>query len=152
MALHDIGLLPVQHHYMNILSLKKCYYFVCNLCVFQRQICPVRKHQCEDQGRLYQSSAMARRDLHQVPAERCYSQQTGRNEELRSRAFFVNSFCPSDAISQHKSGSTSAHIMACCLMASSHYLNWCWLIISKVQCHSSQSNFTRDTSAIIHRK
>ena len=32
-------------------------------------------------------------------------------------------------------------------MASSHYLNQCWLIVSKVQWHSSDGNSTRDTSA-----
>ena len=30
-------------------------------------------------------------------------------------------------------------------MAPSHYLNQCWLIISKVQWHASEGNFTRDT-------
>ena len=40
--------------------------------------------------------------------------------------------------------------MACCPTAPSHYLNQCWLIISKVQRHSSQGNFTIDTSAINH--
>ena len=50
--------------------------------------------------------------------------------------------------------STLDHVMACCLMAPSHYLKidllQGWLIISKVQWHSSECNFTRDTSAIIH--
>ena len=40
-----------------------------------------------------------------------------------------------DAIWGHTSRSTLAQVMACCLMASSHYLNQCWLI-SKVQQHS----------------
>ena len=40
--------------------------------------------------------------------------------------------------------------MACCLMAPNHYLNQCWLIISKVQWHPSECSFTRDTSAISH--
>ena len=40
--------------------------------------------------------------------------------------------------------------MACCLTAPSHYLNQCWLIISKVEWHSSKGNFTRDTSAMNH--
>ena len=40
--------------------------------------------------------------------------------------------------------------MACCLSAPSHYLNQCWLIIIKVQRHSSEGNFTIDTSAINH--
>ena len=62
----------------------------------------------------------------------------------------VNSLWPSDAIWQHKSRSTLAQVMACCLMVPSHYLNQCWLIISKIQWHPSESNFTRDTSAISH--
>ena len=55
---------------------------------------------------------------------------------------------PSDTIGRHKSGSTLAQVMACYLTAPSHYLNQCWLIICKVQWHPSESNFTRDTSAI----
>ena len=43
-----------------------------------------------------------------------------------------NSLRPSDAIWRHRSGSTLAQVMACCLTAPSHYLNQCWLIISKV--------------------
>ena len=43
-----------------------------------------------------------------------------------------NSLRPSDAIWGHRSGSTLAQVMACCLTAPSHYLNQCWLIISKV--------------------
>ena len=52
----------------------------------------------------------------------------------------VNSFRPSDAIWRHRSGSTLAQVMACCLMAPSHYLNQCWVIISKVYWHSSEGN------------
>ena len=61
----------------------------------------------------------------------------------------LNTLWPSDTI-WHKSGSTLAQVMACCLTAPSHYLNQCWLIISKVQWHPSESNFTRDTAAISH--
>ena len=32
--------------------------------------------------------------------------------------------------------------MACCLMATSHYLNQCWLIMDGVPWHSPKSNFT----------
>ena len=39
--------------------------------------------------------------------------------------------------------------MACCLKAPSHYFNQCWLIISKVQWHSSEGNFTRDSPSVI---
>ena len=40
--------------------------------------------------------------------------------------------------------------MPCCLMVPNYYLTKCWLIINKIQWHSSESNFTRDTSAINH--
>ena len=62
----------------------------------------------------------------------------------------INSLRPSDTIWRHKSGSTLAQVMACCLMAPNHYLNQCWLIISKVQWHSSECNFIRETSATSH--
>ena len=61
-----------------------------------------------------------------------------------------DSLRPSDAIWQQWSGSTLAQVIACCLMAPSHYLNQCWLVISKVEWHSSEGEFTRDTSAINH--
>ena len=38
------------------------------------------------------------------------------------RWFYFNSLWPSDTIWKHKSGSTLAQVMACCLMAPSHYL------------------------------
>ena len=44
----------------------------------------------------------------------------------------LNSLRPSGAIWQYRSESTLAQVMACCLTAPSHYLNQCWLIISKV--------------------
>ena len=61
---------------------------------------------------------------------------------------YLNSLWPSDAIWRYRSGSTLAQVMACCLMAPSHYLNQCWLITSKVHWHSSEGNFAKDTSAI----
>ena len=48
------------------------------------------------------------------------------------------------------SRSTLAQVMACCLMAPSHYLNQCWLIITKVQWCSSEGNFAWDITAITH--
>ena len=60
----------------------------------------------------------------------------------------INSLRPSDAIWRHISGSTLVQVMACCLMAPSHYLSLCSLIISKIQLLSSDGNFTRDTSVI----
>ena len=45
----------------------------------------------------------------------------------------INSMWPNDAIWLCRSGSTLAQVMACCLMAPSHYLNQVWL--------PSQDNF-----------
>ena len=58
-------------------------------------------------------------------------------------ALMLNSLLPSDTLWQHKSGSTLAQVMACCLTATSHCLNRCRFIISKVPSHPSESNFTR---------
>ena len=63
----------------------------------------------------------------------------------------INLLRPSDAIWRQITRSTLAQVMACCLTAPSHYLNQCWLIISKVLYHSCEVNFTRDTSAINHQ-
>ena len=67
---------------------------------------------------------------------------------------------PRNTMWQHRSGATLAQVMACCLTAPSHYLTQCWLIISKVQWHSSESNFkeihqlstTKINLKITHRK
>ena len=61
-----------------------------------------------------------------------------------------NSLGPGDAIWQQRSGSPLAQVIAWCLTAPTHYLNQCWLIISKVEWHSSKGKLTRDTSAINH--
>ena len=47
----------------------------------------------------------------------------------------INSLWPSNTIWRQRSGSILAQVMACCLMAPSHYLNQYRLIISKVQWH-----------------
>ena len=62
----------------------------------------------------------------------------------------VHSQGPGDAIWRQSSGSALVQVMACCLTAPSHYLNQCWLIISKVEWHSSKGKFTTDNSAINH--
>ena len=61
-----------------------------------------------------------------------------------------NSLWPSDAIRRQGTESTLAQVMACCLTAPSHYIYQCWLIISKIEWHSSKGKFRRDTSAINH--
>ena len=64
----------------------------------------------------------------------------------------VNSLWPSGVTWRHRTGSTLARVMACCLTAPSHYLNQCWLIISKAQYHSSEGNSIKDTPAMKHEK
>ena len=61
-----------------------------------------------------------------------------------------NSLRPSDAILRHRIGSNLAQVMVCCLTAPSHYLNQCWLIITKVQWCSSEGNFAWDMRVISH--
>ena len=55
----------------------------------------------------------------------------------------ANTLWPRDPIWQHRTGSTSAQVMACCMTAPRHYLNKCWLIIRKVIWHSSESMIIR---------
>ena len=62
----------------------------------------------------------------------------------------VNSLWPSDTMWGHTYESTLAQVMACCLMAPSHYLNQCWLIINRVKWHSPDGNFIRNTSTTVH--
>ena len=72
------------------------------------------------------------------------------HEDDMSKMDWFHSLWPSDTIWPHQSGSTLAQVMACCRTASSHYLNQCCLIISKVRWHSYEGSFTKDTSAINH--
>ena len=53
----------------------------------------------------------------------------------------INSLRPSEAIWRDRSESTLAQVMACCLMAPSHYLSICWFPISDILWHSHESNF-----------
>ena len=62
----------------------------------------------------------------------------------------LNALGPSDAIWRCRSGSKLAQVMACCLTAPSHYLNQCWIIISKVHWHSYEGNSTLNALAINH--
>ena len=63
------------------------------------------------------------------------------------RSLVIGSLLPSDAKWWHRSRSTLALVMACCLMAPSHYLNPCWLLISEVLWHSPDNNFKVSTQA-----
>ena len=62
---------------------------------------------------------------------------------ILSRPQCVNTLWPSDIIRRQGNESTLAQVMACCLTAPSHYLNQCWLIISKVLWHSSEDIIIR---------
>ena len=64
---------------------------------------------------------------------------------------WFNSLGPSDAIWWCRSVSKLSQVMACCLTAPSHYLNQCWLIISKLHWHSYEGNLTLDALAISHK-
>ena len=46
----------------------------------------------------------------------------------KSPWFWINSLWSCDAMWRHNFGSTLAQVMACCLMAPSHYLNQCYSI------------------------
>ena len=61
--------------------------------------------------------------------------------------YHINSLWPSDTELNHRFRSTLVQLMACCLMAQSHCLNQCWLLISEVLWHSPESNFTVSAQA-----
>ena len=62
---------------------------------------------------------------------------------LSSISLLLNSLWQSDAIRRQGTEWILAQVMACCLTAPSHYLNQCWLIISKVTWHSSEGIIMR---------
>ena len=78
--------------------------------------------------------------LGSLSSKTSYHQISWWHDEVR---LYVNSLGPSDAIWPWRSWSTLVQVMACCLMAPSHYLNQCWLIISKVLWHSSEDIIIR---------
>ena len=70
-----------------------------------------------------------------------------------TRPQWVNSLWPSDALWQQTAGSSLAQVMACSLMALSHYLNRCWFLINKILWHSPESNsIERALSTILYQK
>ena len=62
----------------------------------------------------------------------------------------INRLWPSDTIWWYRSGSTLARVIACCLMAPSHYLNQCWLIIHEAHWHLSEGNLTEKIPDVTH--
>ena len=63
---------------------------------------------------------------------------------------FINSLWPNDTIWWQGSRSTLFQVMACCLMAPSHYLNQNIDLSSKVPWCSYEGSFTWDITAISH--
>ena len=57
-----------------------------------------------------------------------------------------------DDMWHHRIWSTLVQVMACCLVAPSHCLNQCWLIISEVLWHSAMSFFTGNAQDIFSWK
>ena len=84
-----------------------------------------------------------------TPAVACTSCFHGSDKWLRCDTTQLNSLGPSDTIWQHRSGSTLAQVMACWMMAPSHYLKPWGLLIREVMWHSSESMFTASAKAII---
>ena len=64
------------------------------------------------------------------------------DDEDDAQSLIFNRLWPSDAIWRQRTGSPLSQAMVCCLMAPSHYLNQCWIIISEVFWHSPEDNFT----------
>ena len=64
-----------------------------------------------------------------------------RQEYSKARELAFNLLWPSDAIWWHRFCSILAQVMACCLVAPSHYLNQCWVVISGVLWYSPEGNF-----------
>ena len=59
-----------------------------------------------------------------------------------------NSLWSKDVIWRHRSGSILVQVMSCCLVAPSHYLNQCWLILKGDMWPSPESNFTKSAHGI----
>ena len=86
------------------------------------------------------SSANALELLQSCNKPSIYLYKTGHNNGV---TISFKSLGPSDAIWRWRSWSTLVQVMTCCLMALNHYLNHCWLIISKVLWHSSEDIIIR---------
>ena len=62
--------------------------------------------------------------IRRTPTESCLHLQRAYGP-LEPTGLDINSLWPGDTIWRHRSGSTLAQVMACCLMAPSHCLNQC---------------------------
>ena len=63
----------------------------------------------------------------------------------------INSLWPSDVKMWHRSQSSLAQEMACCLMAPSHYMKKCWLIISEDMWYLPEGMFIGNAHDINHQ-
>ena len=63
-------------------------------------------------------------------------------------SFFVASLLSSDIIWWHRSVTTLAQVMVCCLMSPSSYLNQYWHLPNEALWHSAESDFTMSSQAI----
>ena len=148
LGFHDICVLamnclcitsPWTHLYTWIRRIENSVYIVRNLLALPIQ-------HTSYQNSKYEKCASCSSPYH-TPKTKQKTIQRQRNNNI----ILLHNVRPSDAIWRHRSGSALPQIMACCLTAPNHYLNQCWLIISKVLWLSSEGNFIRDTSATIHR-
>ena len=65
--------------------------------------------------------------------------------QIKLKSPGANELTHCDAIWHHRICSALVHLLACCLMAPSHYLYQCWLIINEVLWYSPEGNITRNT-------
>ena len=65
------------------------------------------------------------------------------NKQVLNLKMF-KSLWPSDAIWEHRTRSTLAQVMACCLTAPSHYLSQCWFTMNETR-HTFQGNVYLNT-------
>ena len=82
-----------------------------------------------------------------IPCHSCHYKNWYWLISTNPRQTIFNSLWPSDTIRWQGTESTLAQVMACCLMAPSHYLNQCWLIM-KGSATITRGQFTRDNLAI----
>ena len=79
-------------------------------------------------GPLQTSSVKLQLKYSQFHSTKCFRECYRKIMTLYFRPQCVNSLWLSDIIWWHRSRSTLAQVMACCLMAPCPYLNHCWLI------------------------
>ena len=68
---------------------------------------------------------------------------------LKPSKFTPEASSSSNSIWRHRSGSTLAQVMACCLTTPIHLLNQCCWLFNEVSWHSPESNFTASAQATI---